>query len=298
MEAHAFKKLGAIPYHRSGQELRVGRAAPALGPTGYDEPTFFQAPVLYQGKAPECGGFSLGFALEYLTNYMNKLSGSFDYAYEKTVDGVPNVEGTTIAAVGKAAQDVGSCAYPLCHDDAQDPAGTVHTLWRDVSPQAIKDGLIRAGWIPLFLNDLSWTGLQQAISQYKAVIVEAEVGDEWWTAPNGNTSWAASDVLPIRTPKQVVDGHFFVLGGKYDPQNIWFANSWSTQWGENGFGYFGPDYIPYIKNAIVLHKAQPSIQEVVNHPNLTQAEKNSVVQKIIDDMAEILQLVKKEIKVG
>ena len=297
MTPFRFQKLGALPYQRTGAELRVGQAA-APAPQPYDDPAFFSQPVLMQGLSPECGGYSLAFLLAYLLNQQQKLSGSFAYAYEKTKDGVPDSDGTTIAAIGTAAQNEGTCLDSLFPDDGVLSApseGVRPTPFSAATPQAIQDALTRAGLVPLFLTDLSWNGLQTAIARYKAVILEAQVGDEWYTAPDGQTSWAAADVLPIRPPKTVIDAHFFVAGGKYDANDIWFANSWSAEWGENGFGWFQQNYLPYIKNAIVLYKAPPSVQTIANHPTLTQPEKNSLIQQIIDDIEQAVGLISQEI---
>jgi hypothetical protein len=296
MEPFRFKKLGAIPYTRTGQEL-VAAAGPAIPPATYEDPAFFTTPILMQALSPECGGYSLAFAIAYLLGLNEKLSGSFSYAYEKTVDGIPNEEGTIITAIGEAAQNAGSSLDTLFPDDgnvAIDPEGTP-TLFSKATAPAIQDALTRAGWIPLMLTDLSWNGLQSAIAKYKAVIVEAQVGEEWYTSPAGQTSWAAADVLPLRPPKEVIDAHFFALGGRYDQTNIWFANSWSTAWAESGFGYLQENYIPYIKNAIVLYKMPPSVQAVVNHPTLTQPEKLSLIQTIINDIEQAAGLIQKEV---
>lgn len=296
MPAFPFKKLGVIPYKRTGEELTASADPTTASPTYLDE-AFFNTPILMQGQSPECGGFSPGFALAYLLNLQTKLSGSFAYAFEKTVDGLPTEEGTTIAAVGEAVKDAGICLQDLFPDDGNittDPQGN-QTPYSDASTQAIQDAAARAGWLSLHLTDLSWAGLQAAVAKYKCVLVEAEVGNEWWTAPNGTNSWAEADILPIRPPAKVVDGHFFVLGGKYDASSIWFANSWSTEWGHNGFGYLGSDYVPFIKNAIVFYKAPPSVQTIVNHPTLTQQQKNSIIQQIITDMEEAVSLIKKEL---
>ena len=290
-----FRKLGAIPYTRTGQELAA--AAPAIAPTTYNDPAFFLTPILMQSQTPECGGFSLAFALSYLRAQDEKLSGSFSYAYEKTVDGVPNEEGTFITAIGEAAKQSGSCLYPLFPDDGNttiDPNGNL-TPYSQASAQAIQDAATRAGWLSLMLTDLSWNGLQAAIAKYKCVIVEAQVGEEWWTAPNGTISWEEKDVLPLRPPAKVIDSHFFVLGGKFDSSNTWFANSWSTEWGHQGFGYFGQDYIPFVKNAIVLYKMPPSVQTVVNHPTLTPQEKNSIIRQIIVDIQKEIALISQAI---
>jgi hypothetical protein len=297
MTPFRFQKLGVIPYQRTGKELRVGGAAPAQVQQPYDDPTFFTQPILMQGLSSECGGFSLAFALAYLLNQQVSLSGSFAYAFEKTVDGVPNEAGTTIAAVGKAAQQEGTCLNALFPDDGNvttDPNGAA-TSFDVATAQAIQDALTRAGLIPLFLTDLSWNGIQSAIAKYKCVILEAEVGEEWYTNAEGADSWAAADVLPIRPPKSVIDAHFFVAGGKFDAQDTWFANEWSAEWAQNGFGYFQENYIPYIKNALVLVKAPPSVQVVVNEPSIPQETKASIIQQIIDDIEQAVGLISQEL---
>jgi hypothetical protein len=296
-----FKKLGAIPYQRTGQELQVASLAAPVAELPYDDPAFFSTPILMQGLSPECGGYSVAFAIAYLLSVQEKLSGSFTYAYEKTVDGVPNDAGTTINALGKAAQSAGSSLDTLFPDDGSpilpggQPSNGTPTLYSVATIQAIQDALTRAGWLSLFLTDLSWAGLQSAISKYKVVIVEAQVGAEWYEGPDGKASWAADDVLPIRPPAKVIDSHFFALGGKFDPSDIWFANSWSAEWGQNGFGYFQENYVPFIKNAIVLYKMPPSVQTIVNHPTLSQPEKNSLIQQILNDIESALSLIKQEI---
>jgi hypothetical protein len=192
----------------------------------------------------------------------------------------------------------GTCLDSLFPDDGTAPPpseGGRPTPFRDATPQAIQDALTRAGWIPLFLTDLSWNGLQTAISKYKAVILEAQVGDEWYTAPDGATSWNAEDVLPIRPPQKILDAHFFVAGGKYDAQDIWFANSWSAEWGQNGFGYFQENYVPFIKNAIVLYKAPPSVQAVTTNPSIPEETKLSLIQQILDDIEQAVGAISQEI---
>jgi hypothetical protein len=293
-----FQKLGAIHYEPTGEELKAPSLGAAAAPltTPFEDPTFFTQPILMQGFSPECGGYSLAFALAYLLNQTNPLSGSFAYAYEKTVDGVPNAEGTTIKAISLAAQNEGTCLDSEFHNDgntAQNPNGNA-TPFSQATMQAIQDAATRAGFIPLFLTDLSWTGLQAAVAKYKCVIVEAQVGEEWYTDHNGDTTWDANKILPIEPPAKVIDDHFFVLGGKCNATDIWFANSWSPAWGQNGFGYFAENYVPFVRNAIVFYKAPPSVTVVVNHPTLTEPEKNSIIQQILNDIETAVGLIKNE----
>jgi hypothetical protein len=85
-----------------------------------------------------------------------------------------------------------------------------------------------------------------------------------------------------------------VLGGKCNPTDIWFANSWSAAWGQSGFGYFAENYVPYVRNAIVLYKAPASVTAVVNHPTLTETEKTSIIQQIINDIESAVGLITNE----
>jgi hypothetical protein len=58
MEPFKFKKLGAIPYQRTGREVRVdsdGAADPLTTP--FEDTAFFSQPLLMQGRSPECGGY-------------------------------------------------------------------------------------------------------------------------------------------------------------------------------------------------------------------------------------------------
>jgi hypothetical protein len=58
-----------------------------------------------QGFSPEGGGFSLSQPLNFMAvlkgTAPTNLSGSLDYAIEKTVDGYPNDDGTTISAMAR-----------------------------------------------------------------------------------------------------------------------------------------------------------------------------------------------------
>ncbi len=99
-----------------------------------------------------------------------------------------------------------------------------------------------------FVNDLTFAGLKRAIYQYKGVILLIRVGSEFWTDKNGHTSWEEADILPLRTPKSIVSGHF-VVAHSFDKDNIYFANSFSDDWGRKGHGYFKEDYMPFVIQA-------------------------------------------------
>ena len=55
------------------------------------------------------------------------------------------------------------------------------------------------------------------------------------------------------------------------------------------------NYAPFIKNAIVLFKAPPSVATIANHPTLSQPEKLTLIQQIIDDIEQAVGLISTEI---
>jgi hypothetical protein len=92
---------------------------------------------------------------------------------------------------------------------------------------------------------LTFDDIKQLIWLNKAIVFLVRIGDEFWTDKNGHSSWNEADILPLRTPTQVVSGHF-IVGGAYDENYIYFGNWWSDSWGRKGYGYFGENYLPQI----------------------------------------------------
>jgi hypothetical protein len=295
MQPYAFQKLGAI--HEENPNLHPLGAvqAPVPKPATLLPDQFFALAALMQYQTPKCGGYSLAQLLNYLEVLSGSqnavLSGNFDYEFEKTVDGVPDQDGTTISAIGKAGAEVGCCLINLFPEDTATTTDT--TPYSAASEQAKIDALARIGGTPFLLDDLSIEGIHQAVYQNSAVILEVQVGDEWWTTANGETSWAAAAVLPIRPPKTVIDAHY-ILVGAYDEttDRTWFVNSWSNEWGQNGFGYFASNYAPFIKGGIAFKKVPASVQEALYTKNY------SLAQQILMDISEALGLIKQELGQG
>jgi len=77
--------------------------------------------------------------------------------------------------------------------------------------------------------------IKQAIYKNKVVLGGGTGSNEGWSQ------------LPIKPPKDGEKkwGHAIAFYG-YDKDYIYFINSWGKNWGENGIGYFGRDYVPYL----------------------------------------------------
>jgi hypothetical protein len=302
------KKLGVI--HEENPSLHplslVRAAIPPVRPPQYlldPAGPFFTLTALMQSFSPACGGYSLAQLVNFLAVVKKgaspvDLSGSFDYAFEKTVDGYPNDDGTTITAIGIAGPK-GSCLNALFPDDGDttlNPMGEKNAPWSDATPQAIADAITRALGTPFLLDDLSIDGIHQACFENAAVILELQLGKEWYTSVSGEETWDAAEILPIRPPATVIDSHF-VLVAPYDEPNdrTWFINSSSPRWAQNGFAYFGADYAPFIKSGIAFKQIPPSVSAVLQNPTVPTETKPALIQQIITDIEAAVALIQKEL---
>lgn len=303
MEPHAFERLGAKEFKRAETDWHLGMLpAPTGVPDTYTPSEFYQLKALMQGKEPACGGFSLAQALQYLLFLQTRnpiaLSPRFAYMAEKSLDGLPNEDGTTIQAIGKAAKNLGVCLDTLVTNDVTLPSSQYQDI-SQASPAAKQDALTRAEWNYFLLNDLSFSGIKAAIYANKAIILQLTIGNEWWTDLNGNISWAAKDILPVRPPTSPVSDHFIVLGS-YDSL-IHFINHWSQAWGNNGFGSFGENYLPFIRAGLAIKKVPPEIKQTLPQP--TPPAEKTIIQQILSKLSQVLILMRQRlgqamIKVG
>jgi len=289
-----FTKLGAV-HEEDPQGFKLGQIqAPVEIPDQYlcndDGPLVTDLPILMQGQSPECGGFSLATLINFFKKTGVPLSGSFAYAFEKTVDGLPTVQGTLISALGKAGNQAGSCLNPLYPDDGTLAEFVTNPLFSTATPEAIADGVKRILGTPFLLDDLSIGGIQQALYQNGGVILEVQVGNEWWTAANGGGSWDSAKILPIRPPATVIDSHFICVI-PYDKKNdrLWFPNTWSEEWGQNGWGYLQSNYAPFIKGGLAFKNIPPSVFKALS---MGQIE---IAQQILADLEKVVLDIKQEL---
>jgi hypothetical protein len=69
--------------------------------------------------------------------------------------------------------------------------------------------------------------MAQAILESKSgILTRYSLGKEWWTAP----------IEPLRPPKEIISGHA-VTDSNYDGASFRIANSWGTDWADNGTAY-------------------------------------------------------------
>lgn len=212
-------------------------------------PTFtnfgaWHQPVEFQGQQPACGAHS-GAALQGILEN-DRFSPRFTWANIKTFDGWPIESGTDIRAIFKSLKNKGTSDFALLGNDVgvSLTAYANPTITSPMNASAAKNKAPGYG----FADDLTFNGLKQYINDHGAIIILFRIGKEFWTAPNGQTSWAEKDILPLRPPAVVSSGHFVVCHS-YDEQYIYFLNSFGEAWGRKGHGYFGENYMPFINDA-------------------------------------------------
>jgi hypothetical protein len=253
-----------------------------------------------QDKQPACGGYSGQYSLVlYLYRQLvakglipayYPLSPRAAYALEKTVDGLGiEVQGTDIEAIAKMRVLLGICLEAMFPSDTN-LALDVFDNWTVASEDARADALTRATAESYFFlgTNPTFQSIKDAIYNYGDVILEVEVGEEWYTAPHGVTSWAAADILPLRPPKTIIDGHF-INATQFDAESIYGPNSWSEAWGANGWFQMQENYMPFVVNGLVFHPVpHATVQKALTTQQFTFA------QEIMQDIEKAVGLIRQE----
>ena len=212
--------------------------------------------VYDQYQIPDCVENGITLAKRYFDYKSNgvvtDLCRRFLAKYTVQLDGFPISQGTDVETALKVAsngsQGKGICESALFPDD--------HTLDETTfisgvpTAEAINNAKTHVISGYAFLSDKSFNGIKNAIYQNGVVILAVTLDKNWWTAPNGNVSWAMADILPLRIPTDAAtkSGHV-VVAYAYDSNYIYIWNSFSDQWGDQGHGWFGAEYCPYIGEA-------------------------------------------------
>lgn len=317
MQPHTFEKLGGNPRpidERDFHELPLPEGGVSTDPT----PTVFMQEsawstfVHYQGKEPACGAHALAGAKQILNANSGTISLkktprlSWVDIKQKGSDTNP-LNGTDMRSLLSSGKNTGVNDFePLENDVTYDPADYA-------APKFITQAMLsNAGFDKLdsytFTNGpYTFQRIKDLVYQNKVVIALIQVGNSFWTAPNGQTSWAESDICPIRPPSPIVDGHFIVFHS-FDENYIYFLNSFGPTWGRKGHGYIGPHYPPYVlelgfpKNLpattpqpTAIQTVQATIPKVQNAINvlstLPQEQKEQhigIIQELLNDLSLLL----------
>lgn len=243
--AHDFSNLGGKEGPSDPEDYKLNLGTAVSVPLVYMSDAFFNRKVFYQQQIPDCGANAGAFMAEYLDEVNGQTySPDFQWIDIKTVDGLPLSDGTDMRSIFKSLTR-GSLPYDLLPEQTSLPLSEFSSPKRvsaSMKQEAVKHVISTYGF---HTEPLTMADLKAIIYQNKAVCLLIRLGNEFWTDKNGKVSWAEKDIMPLRTPKQIVSGHF-IIAGAYDENYIYFANWWSKDWARSGYGYFAENYLPQV----------------------------------------------------
>jgi hypothetical protein len=241
MEPHGFDDLGGRTRDTDFRDFPLGAySEPIEIPESYFS-DMSNVPVYYQGKYPTCGGHAGATLASY--HHKTALSPKYLWKQLKLIDGLPPSNGTSSRAILRSLEKTGDCTHDLLPNELP-PSFEDYTDAAKLTDAQKYNGYTHDITGYAFHDYPTLKELKTIIYQNHTVLALMRCGTGWWTDRKGNTSWKKEDVLPLRLGDPV-SGHFVVLYG-YDREFIYFRNSWSISWGDNGNGYFGADYLPYV----------------------------------------------------
>lgn len=210
----------------------------------FSEPTYsykvqWPLKINMQGFLGICTAEAVKQRVEYLyfikTGKYVQLSAAFLYIVGKLFVDKNKDEGSSAFTMLTAAMTIGVCTEETFPTDYNlDYASFINqqipqSAWAEAANYKINT------IIPISVDKFL---LQAAIAKYGPVIVRFEVGKEWYTAPDGSSSWEAKDILPLRPPAEVIDGHLCLADAYVNDSVGTFENpnSWSEKWAEPNVG--------------------------------------------------------------
>lgn len=205
----------------------------------------------------------------------DELSWRFVYALAKCLDGVQD-EGTYPSLVASIIRTYGVPLAQFCKNDVSlDHETFVYGRNIQAIPkEAFTDALNRRSGADLTVP-LTQAGIQQAIN-YAAdnkggVMILRSVGNTYYTAPDGTSTWDPAKILPIRVPAQITSGHEeFLTGYDFEPgtnrMRIYWLNHWSPSWANNGRGWEYADvWLPHVAEMRCVVATVPVVQTFKYH---------------------------------
>lgn len=234
---------GGRPRPKDKRDFDLGSYLP---PTAIPEKhtTALDSSVLYQGTYGTCGGHAGATQFSHL--WSEDLSPKYLWKCIKKVDGIPLDNGTSMRAIYKALKEYGDCALKFMPNDLEENVFQYSDTTYDQG--VIDDAGTRANNLAYaFIDYPTFDQIKQTIHKYGTCMALVDIGDGWW-----KPSWRPEDILPLKLGNKV-GGHFIVLYG-YDKNNIYFRNSWGTEWGNGGNGHFTSDYVKHVRELGTLVK--------------------------------------------
>ena len=186
----------------------------------------------HQHKVGICTGISK--TMRGGNNYNKKFSAEFQYLCQKKFFDLNWEEGSSIFYAIKVAKNIGLLPVEEWTWTTEEDRNLPYSEYIK-KLQAIPDSeidrlkLIAANYkVKAYASvPIDRDSLANAIDDSDALLVRFSVGNEWFTAP----------IEPLRPPVNPISGHAVNLTN-YDGNSFRIANSWGTDWADEGTAYF------------------------------------------------------------
>jgi hypothetical protein len=221
-------------------------------------------PVTMQSKEPACVNFLVALIMQIhfykKTGKIINFSPRFGDVLCKKYDGQPITGGTYIRLAFKLAAQYGMATTATVPNDVTLPIEQYRNQ-AILTPAAYAEAAQYKipGYIQVPLNNM-----KDFIYSFGLIGTARWIGDEWFTAPNGTSSWTDSDIDPLRPPKQVISGH--ITGDFGWSGNLHrLRNSWSSAWANKGNAdYDITQWLPFITESWVIAEVPADLQSFLH----------------------------------
>lgn len=192
-----------------------------------------------QGQSGSCGGQAFGYHME--TNTLIR-DGKFTALSSKSI-----YQPVFVAPEGSNARDlltridrVGACLESdvPSYDNGLPPSEAFMEDGSKITQSMLVTGKQYSGQSYLAFSSTDMNQVKQAIYQGNGATLAVLGNNPCWTTASGEIAVPASNHL--------VWGHFVFLTGwviRNGSRFFEFVNSWSNQWGDQGFGYLPEQYL-------------------------------------------------------
>ena len=263
--------LGVLNSPKDNRDFNLAAVQPAIDeiPEIYST-DLSDIPVLFQGQQPACVWHAVAtFVMKMGDSNTKDACPRYGYALSKKIDGIPEAEGTyPRTALLDVLRVDGICDNKQFPNNVNLPKNE-YKDWTKITPEAYDLGEERQIKSAARLFDLSFDGIKRAIYANKLLL-----GTMRWENQSGPQ-------IKITNPNTELQ-HEVVFCG-YDKDYIYFRNSFGNSWGDNGDGWFGADYVPYITEVWSAVDLPDSIIQGLK-------SKLAILRKIVELYLKLLQL--------
>jgi hypothetical protein len=258
--------------------------------------------ILDQLQIPACVAHAV--TLNVMYHYWKKtgnyvlLSPRFLYAMCKTVDGLPADAGTYIETALQMAQKYGICEDSYFTNDTTLDVNT-YTDASLIPETAFQNAAQYRIDSYDMLSDLSQTGLNVAMfngGEGNMLVIGMDISAAWWTDVNGNVTYSADALLPLRPISATdvsVGGHctnLYADGADWDAVNTsenFGLNQWGVSWAYQGRYCFGANDLANLYEAAIITATFSNTVPAPEPPQL-EAQPSNILEEIVQDLEKVL----------